>query len=55
MEGEKNIKETLIGFAEWFNENQWRGGKGDYLKSLFCNCEYEKIVEHYFKKYQDIA
>lgn len=34
-------------FAEWFNNTQWRGGKGDPIKQLFCKCDYKGIVEQY--------
>jgi hypothetical protein len=37
-------------FAKWFNENQWRGSKGDKLKALFCSNSYDKIVKEYLKK-----
>ncbi len=29
----KYTKEDLINFAKWFNENQFRGGKGDITKA----------------------
>lgn len=37
----------LEDFAKWFNENQWRDG---VLKSAFCKCDYEKIVDGYLKQ-----
>ena len=30
---------------KWYNETQWRGGKGDPIKRLFCNCNYKEIVK----------
>jgi hypothetical protein len=44
------MEKELEDFAEWFNENQWRGGKGDYLKTLFCKCDYKGIIREYVKK-----
>ena len=34
----------LVKFAQWFNENQWRGGQGDKVKRAFIDCDYKKIV-----------
>ena len=34
----------LVNFAQWFNENQWRGGQGDKVKRAFIDCDYKKIV-----------
>jgi hypothetical protein len=43
-------KEELEAFAKWFNDWQWRGGKGDKLKSAFCACKYDIIVDEYLKQ-----
>lgn len=40
----------LVKFAKWFNETQWKGGKGDRNKILFCKCDYEAIVKLYLSQ-----
>jgi hypothetical protein len=37
----------LEAFAKWFNETQWKGGKGDNLKGLFVKCDYAAIVKEF--------
>ena len=37
----------LENLASWFNNVQWRGGKGDPIKALFCRCDYKGIVKQY--------
>lgn len=44
------LKSQMIDFAEWFNMNQWSGGKGDKVKGLFVKCDYKGIVDEYFKQ-----
>lgn len=33
----------------WFNNQQWSGGKGDYMKGLFKKCDYKQLVIEYNK------
>ena len=47
---ETYTKADLVRFAEWFNKTQWRGGKGDPIKALFCKCDYPAIVEQGLKE-----
>lgn len=44
MSEKKYTQEDLIAFAKWFNENQFRGGKGDRVKKLFVDCNYQALV-----------
>ena len=46
----KYTKEDLINFAKWFNENQFRGVKGDITKALFIKCNYPAIVDKAIEK-----
>jgi hypothetical protein len=43
-------KQDLIKLFEWFNYTQWRGGKGDPVKVLFCQCDYPKLVDQALKE-----
>lgn len=43
-------EEDMIRFAEWFNTIQWRGGKGDPVKNMFCRCDYPAIVRQGLKE-----
>ena len=40
----------MIRFTEWFNITQWRGGKGDPIKLLFCRCDYPALVKQGMKE-----
>ena len=43
-------EEDMIRFTEWFNITQWRGGKGDPIKLLFCRCDYPALVKQGMKE-----
>jgi hypothetical protein len=43
-------KEDLVTLFKWFNEIQWRGGKGDPIKALFCKCDYKALVDQALKE-----
>lgn len=45
-----NKDKLLIEFAKWFNETQWKGGKGDANKILFCKSDYNGIVKLFKSK-----
>jgi hypothetical protein len=39
----------FIKFSAWFNEEQWRGGKGDINKQMFVKGDWEGVVKRYFQ------
>ena len=53
MEDKKISEQDLILFAKWFNQTQFRGGKGDAVKALFCKCDYEGIVKQGLKELKE--
>jgi hypothetical protein len=44
------VEPTLQLFAEWFNTEQWRGGKGDKNKVMFVKGDWDGIVKLYLQK-----
>jgi hypothetical protein len=46
----KVVEPTLQRFAEWFNTEQWRGGKGDKNKVMFVKGDWAGIVKLYLHK-----
>jgi hypothetical protein len=43
-------EKLLLEYSKWFNENQWRGDKGDKLKAAFCKCDYKYLVQEFLKQ-----
>lgn len=50
MSNNKYTDEELVALFKWFNETQWRGGKGDPIKVMFCKSDYKGLVKQALKE-----
>lgn len=50
-EGNKIYSEKdVINIIKWYNETQFRAGKGDPIKILFCKSNYKELLKQAIKE-----